>query len=51
MKGKLKKRLLSLLLSVALIITGLDVTTVSAAEESNHTEESALEQESEKTQQ
>lgn len=51
MKGKMQKRLLSLLLSAILVITGPEMSTVSAAEESVQTEQSVSKQDSEKTQQ
>lgn len=47
----MQKRLLSLLLSAALVITGLDMPTVFAAEESIQTEQTLSEQESETVQQ
>lgn len=51
MQGKMQKRLLSLLLSAILVITGPEMSTVSAAEESVQTEQSVSKQDSEKTQQ
>ena len=50
MKGKMQRRLLSLLLSVTLAITGLEMPTVLATEESVQAEQSTFEQTSEKTQ-
>lgn len=50
MKGKMQRRLLSLLLSVTLAITGLEMPTVLATEESVQVEQSTFEQTSEKTQ-